>query len=319
MIYIEMSIDETHGGGTWAFKNCIWAPTQKKDGRSWPFWSKVFDVRDGDTVLHLRGKTPNANFIGYSTVSGDGFQSTKRPPNPGEWDFAPAFFRADLNEFTSFHQPINLVDLFQSRREILEAYFDGNKARGPEKLNIFFVRQSGRLQCLNGAYLSDVDEELLLALFETNDNRILRNSGNEVVSVQTGTQISTIRSRQGQSRFSSAIKELYGNHCCFPGCKIADPRFLIGAHIARWSDNEFLRGHMGNGLCFCLLHDKAFEIGLFTLDEKYRIFANPREKGSNSPVVQAIQSHHGETITLADVLPLDDALLEHWLRVDIEP
>jgi len=35
-------------------------------------------------------------------------------------------------------------------------------------------------------------------------------------------------------------------------------------------------------------------------------------------VVQALRPQHGEQIRLAEVLPLDDALLEHWIRVDID-
>lgn len=319
MIYIEMSRDEVHGGGTWGFTNCVWAPTQKRGGGPWPFWNKVLAVKQGDTILHLRGKTPNAYFVGYSVASGDGFQSTRRPPDPKGWGYAPAFYRADLTDFTPLHQPVNLKDIFQNRRAELEEYFDANRDLGTEKLNIFFVRQAGRLQCLNGAYLSDANEDLLVALFGPRGELHSEADGRTIVSVQTGTQVSTIRSRVGQSRFSSAIKLLYGNQCCFPGCGVSDPRFLIGSHIARWSDNEALRGHMGNGLCLCLQHDKAFELGLFTLDEQYRVFVNPRERDSDSPVVRELIAHEGEEIHLAEVRPLDDALLEHWIRVDIEP
>lgn len=320
MIYIEMSRDEAHGGGTWALTDCVWSPTERRDGRSWPFWNKVLDVQQGDTILHLRGITPNAEFIGYSVASGDGFQSTHRPPDPGVWDYAPAFYRADLSDFTPFHQPVNLREIFQNRRAELEGYFDANRDRGQaEKLNIFFVRQAGRLQCLNGAYLSDADEDLLVALFGPGGELPSKDGQRTIVSVHTGTQVSTVRSRVGQSRFSSAIKSLYGNQCCFPGCGMSDPRFLIGSHIARWSDNEALRGDIRNGLCLCLMHDKAFELGLFTLDEQYRVFVNPRERDSDSPVVRELTAHHGKQIHLTDVRPLDEALREHWTRVDVEP
>ncbi len=318
MIYIEMSRDEVHGGGTWAFTNCVWAPTEKRGGGSWPFWSKILDVRQGDTILHLRSKTPDANFIGYSIASGDGFRSTRRPPDPKGWDYAPTFYRADLTDFIPFHQPVNLVEIFQARRTELEQYFDANRDRGKDKLNIFFVRQTGRLQCLNGAYLSDADEELLIALFGSGDI-VSHADGKTVVSIQTGTQVSTVRSRLGQTHFSFAIRKLYGNRCCFPRCKMTDPRFLVGAHIARWSDNETLRGHMGNGLCLCLQHDKAFELGLFTLDERFRVFVNPCERGTDSPVVRELVAHHGEQIALSDIRPLDDALREHWNRVGMRP
>ena len=318
MIYLEMARDEVHGGGTWAFPNCVWAPTQKRGGGSWPFWSKVLQIKEGDMIFHLRGVNPHAYFVGYSIASCDGFETSTRPPNPMEWDYSEKFYRANLSGFTPFHYPIKLTDLFSLRKRELESYFDTNRNRYSSKLNLFFVRQAGRLQCLNGAYLSDIDEELLHLLFGNNDSSVLSN-GRTIISVQTGIQISAVFSRIGQAKFSAEIKRLYGNRCCFPGCKVFDSRFLVGSHIARWSDNEVLRGHMGNGLCFCLVHDKAFETGMFTLDENFRVFVNPREIQSDSVVVQELISKHGKQIVLSRVKPLLDALLEHWIRVGIEP
>lgn len=320
MIYLEMSRDEQHGGGTWGFTNCIWAPTEKKGaGGRWPFWEKVLQVREGDTIIHLRGVPPDAYFVGYSTASGDGFQTNRRPPDPGEWSYAEAFYRSDLTGFTPFHQPISLSQVFRTRATELEAYFEANRNRGLGKANIFFVKQAGRLQCLNGAYLSDVDEELLTVLFGDSRGLTSSDSGALIVSVETASQISTILTRLGQLRFSDAIKTLYGNRCCFPGCEIADSRFLIGSHIARWSDNEALRGELGNGLCLCLAHDKAFELGLYTLDEHFAVFVSPRERHSASIVVKDLLNREGQKILTSSVLPLADALLEHWIRVDLDP
>ena len=59
-MFIEMSRDETHGGGAWSFKKCVWAPTRNQKGGRWPFWEKILSVRIGDTVLHLRGIGENA-------------------------------------------------------------------------------------------------------------------------------------------------------------------------------------------------------------------------------------------------------------------
>jgi len=88
--------------------------------------------------------------------------------------------------------------------------------------------------------------------------------------------------------------------------------------MSRSTPNRFFfssaqRGRRG------LLHDKAFEIGLFTLDEHFRVFVNPKECASSSAMVQNLIGRQGEAIRSAQVLPLPDALLEHWIRVDIDP
>lgn len=318
MIFLEMSRVETHGGGAWAFPNCIWSPSKKENGGKWPFWEKVLDVKEEDTVIHLRGTQPNAHFVGFSRAAGNGFVTTKRPPDAGAWSFASTFHRADLSDYTPFHKPINLTKVFAERRTELESYFDANKVSA-EKKNIFYVRQAGRLQCLNGAYLSEVDAELLTALFGALAVGTQPRGANDVVSVETGSQLRSIRARLGQTEFSKAIKKLYKNRCCFPSCEIDDPRFLVGAHIARWSDNESLRGQLGNGLCLCVFHDKAFELGLFSLDEHYKVYLNPKVENARSAVMTRLAPFRGQQITLTDVVPLEDALLEHWVRCDLNP
>lgn len=320
MIYLEMSRDEAHGGGGWAFPNCVWSPAKKANGSAWPYWHKILNIEAGDLVIHLRGVMPNARFVGYSRATGNGVETSQRPPIAQDWDFAKSFFRADLGEYVQFHRAISLEELFFNRREQLEKYFDINKARvKSEKLNLFYVRQSGRLQCQNGAYLSDVDSELLEALFGI---EVIPNSAAEstqLISVETGSQLAVVKTRLGQAIFAKAIKNAYGNSCCFPSCTVSDPRFLVASHIARWSDNETLRGHLGNGLCLCLIHDKAFELGLFTLDEEFQVFVDLGVDAGATSIEQELRSSHGKQIKLSNVLPLEDALLEHWVRVDLSP
>src|ERR1700676_504476 len=102
MIFLEMSRDEAHGGGSWAFPLCIWVPPKKNGDGTWPFWSKIRDVKADDTILHLRGVPPLAAFVGYSTASTDGFETAVRPPEPGGWDYSPTFLRANLRDFNRF-------------------------------------------------------------------------------------------------------------------------------------------------------------------------------------------------------------------------
>ncbi|RUX96069.1 MULTISPECIES: HNH endonuclease [unclassified Mesorhizobium] len=314
MMYLEMSRDDAHGGGSWGFTKCVWAPVHKENGSSWPFWSKVGDIKAGDVVLHLRGVPPNAEFVGYSIATTDGSAALDRPPEPKGWSFSAAFYRAELGQFTSFEAPINLNELFRTRREPLEVYFERNRARGADRRNVFFVRQAGRLQCLNGAYLSEVDDDLFEALF---DERLQPSTGQSVAVVKTASVLSEARRRVGQQEFAKGIRASYGGRCCFPGCTVDDDRFLVASHIARWSDNPSLRGHIGNGLYLCLTHDRAFELGLYTLDKEFRVHINAAKEGSS--VLAAMAKWNGEQVRLGTTLPLHDALLEHWIRTGTDP
>lgn len=319
MAFLEMARNPAHGGRGWAFTDCVWSPTRKRDGREWPFWKKILDIEEGDIVLHLRGVPPNAAFVGYSVASGDGYKSDQRPPDPGEWNFAESFFRADLSGFSPFAAPVLLKDVFESHRETLEDYFHRNQQKGRKRLNLFYVLQAGRIQCLNGAYLSDLDEELFGVLFGDVLDSPKKTHPASDTHVPTDTQLAYVNRRIGQQRFSEQIKQLYKFKCCFPGCEVDHPRFLIGAHIARWSDNQALRGDLSNGLCLCLMHDKAFECGAFTLDDESCVFVNPDFKPTDSRFIREISQAHGKAIRLFDIRPNPDALLEHWERVGIDP
>lgn len=319
MIYLEMTRHESHGGGSWSLFDCVWAPTRKKNGWRSAFWDKILQIRKGDLIVHLQGVRPKAEFIGYSIASGTGFETRDRPPDPGDWDYARRYYRANLTDTVQFQQALNLDDVFTERKTELVGYLERNKAREAGKANIFYTkRSSGRLECVNGAHVSDIDDDLLAILFP-NEATIPTSDGSvRTVSVETGTQIASVHARRGQERFSREVKDLYCNRCCFPGCSVADDRFLVGSHIARWSDNESLRGNPRNGLCFCVLHDKAFEVGLFTLDDQFQVFVNPRERSAESEFLQELFSHHGKRIRLAKTRPLKSALSEHRHRVNID-
>ena len=46
---------------------------------------------------------------------------------------------------------------------------------------------------------------------------------------------------------------------------------LVASHIVPWSKDEKNRLNLHNGLCLNLLHDKAFDRGLITITEDYKI------------------------------------------------
>lgn len=84
--------------------------------------------------------------------------------------------------------------------------------------------------------------------------------------------------RVGQYFFRTSVLAAYGNSCCITGLKA--PELLIASHIKPWkvSDEKTERTNPKNGLCLNALHDKAFDRGLLTIDDKYRIVVSDRLK-----------------------------------------
>lgn len=78
-----------------------------------------------------------------------------------------------------------------------------------------------------------------------------------------------IKARVNQNFFRSAILSSYGNKCCITGISV--PALLVASHIVPWSKDEKNRLNPHNGLCLNLLHDKAFDRGLITITEDYKM------------------------------------------------
>jgi hypothetical protein len=278
-------------------------------------------VKTGESVLHLRDdKRGHGFFVGYSLAEQDGYETTERPLEPSEWGYSPSFYRVPLTGYTPFPLPLDMEVVFTNHNTELRAYIERNRSKPRElRRTLFCVIQGGRLQRQNGAYLSEVDAELDALLFSITPQD---HSGVETVrsgEVTTGERIQQLRARVGQQRFSEEVRANYGNACCFPGCSVTDDNFLVGSHIARWADVPDLRGRLDNGLCLCLMHDKAFELGLFTVDEDLRVAINLAmmdRKGSawGRTTLSAVQ---GYPIRLSPgtVVPSREALAHHWARV----
>lgn len=324
MFWLEMSRVLEHGGGDWGFTLSLWAPSYKNDYyRSIPaYWGTVLRVKQGDQILHLRGSGKSAAFVGFSTAASDGFETEDKPPILGEnYQYAERFYRVFLEDYRPFHKGIFLNHVFSTNEKALVDYYESNKQQPKShKKLIFYNRQAKPLGCQFGAYLTEVDDALASLLL---GESYLDNSEEKnilVNDVRTAEQIREVKQRIGQSDFSEMIRENFKRTCCFPDCDVKEKRFLVGAHIARWADKPELRGSRENGLCLCLMHDKAFEIGLFTVDSRYRIVVN-RHRCSmlNTDWAEAyLLPYEGKVINPGKIMPSREALEEHWKRCAVE-
>ena len=69
--------------------------------------------------------------------------------------------------------------------------------------------------------------------------------------------------------FRRAVLSSYRGKCCMSG--LSEPRLLIASHIVPWSKDKANRLNPSNGLCLSAIHDRAFDKGLITLSDDFRI------------------------------------------------
>lgn len=83
-----------------------------------------------------------------------------------------------------------------------------------------------------------------------------------------------IKTRVNQQFFRQAVLAAYDNTCCITGLR--QPALLVAGHIKPWSIDAVNRLNPRNGLALNSLHDRAFELGLFTIrPEDYVIEVSP--------------------------------------------
>ncbi len=79
----------------------------------------------------------------------------------------------------------------------------------------------------------------------------------------------TVRVRLVQRFFREAVLSSYGYSCSV--CAFGLVEMLNASHIVPWSKDAKRRADPCNGLSLCVLHDRAFDRGFMTVDEKYRV------------------------------------------------
>jgi len=91
--------------------------------------------------------------------------------------------------------------------------------------------------------------------------------------------------RINQSFFRSSVLAAYEGTCCITG--VGDSRLLIASHIKPWAkcENGNERTDSRNGLCLSALFDRAFDKGLMSIDEEYRVMFSSAIKSSMSQSV----------------------------------
>lgn len=85
---------------------------------------------------------------------------------------------------------------------------------------------------------------------------------------------SLVKIRIGQHFFRRSVLSAYLGRCCITG--LTEPKLLVASHIVPWRTNTNHRLNPHNGLCLSVLHDKAFDLGMFTLTLDFKIKTSSR-------------------------------------------
>ena len=86
------------------------------------------------------------------------------------------------------------------------------------------------------------------------------------------------KSRIGQPFFRRAVHSAYGGKCCITGLSIG--KLLVASHIKPWSVDESNRLNPRNGLLLSALHDKAFDLGIITINEDMTVRISSQKPAS---------------------------------------
>jgi putative restriction endonuclease len=99
-----------------------------------------------------------------------------------------------------------------------------------------------------------------------------------------------------QNFFRRAVLSSYRGRCCMSG--LSEPRLLIASHIVPWSKDKANRLNPSNGLCLSAIHDRAFDKGLITLTDDFRVIVSAVLKRLDEPFVKEV------------LVPLEGKLIE---------
>lgn len=122
----------------------------------------------------------------------------------------------------------------------------------------------------------------------------------------------TTKARLGQRFFRQSVLASYNCRCCITGNPI--PELLVASHILPWGNYPEHRLNPRNGLCLAKTQDAAFDRGLITFDDDYRLVLGPylREFLPNEALEQNFLAYEGKQIQMPDkFLPESGFMQKH--------
>lgn len=129
------------------------------------------------------------------------------------------------------------------------------------------------------------------------------------------TRKAVAEQRIKQNFFRRAVLSSYGGRCCMSG--ISEPRLLIASHIVPWSKDRRNRLNPSNGLCLSAIHDRAFDKGLITLSDDFKVIVSDELKRRDETFIKAVfLPLDGQPITLPNRF-IPAAAFVAWHRAEL--
>ncbi|MGE9266543.1 MAG: HNH endonuclease [Verrucomicrobiales bacterium] len=85
-----------------------------------------------------------------------------------------------------------------------------------------------------------------------------------------------VKVRRHQKFFRKAVLGSYGGVCCISGNPVR--KLLRASHIIPWRDSIEHRADPCNGLCLAASYDAAFDVGLITIDDSFKMLVSEKLK-----------------------------------------
>ena len=89
-----------------------------------------------------------------------------------------------------------------------------------------------------------------------------------------------------QHFFRRAVLSSYRGRCCMSG--LSEPRLLVASHIVPWSRDRTNRLNPSNGLCLSAIHDRAFDKGLISLTDDFRVMLSEKIRKRDEVFIKTV-------------------------------
>ncbi len=136
---------------------------------------------------------------------------------------------------------------------------------------------------------------------------------NDIINlpIKPTESIRTQKVRLAQGFFRRTVLAAYLGRCCISSIPI--PELLIASHILPWAFFPEQRTNPCNGLCLSRLHDAAFDEGLITFDEDYRLVLSQRLKDHlpNESLQLNFSSYEGKPLHMPEKFFPDRKFISH--------